>query len=332
MRHRQTLSTASATAVQHMQKALAQMNLQLSNVLSDIAGFTGMRIIRAIIAGEREAKKLSEFRDPRCKKSIDVIEKSLTGNYREEHLFSIQQGLETFDFYQQQILNCDKKIEEALIQLGSSDLVFPKSFTEKESEGKAPRTYEKNGNIFYFNPLEQLKNITKVDLTKIPGIEANLALKIISEIGVDMKRWPSEKHFTSWLGLSPENKVSGGKRLSSKTKASANRAAEGFRLAAFSLYRSQTALGAFLRRIKSKQGPPIAITATARKMAVIFYSLLTKGVEYIEIGLNYYEEKYKERVLKGLQKRAQDFGMIIVPSSNKERNDEIISDSTISCI
>lgn len=332
MCHRQTLITASATAVQHMQKALAQMNLQLSNVLSDIAGFTGMRIIRAIIAGEREAKKLSEFRDPRCKKSIDLIEKSLTGNYREEHLFSLQQGLETFDFYQQQILNCDKKIEEALIQLGSSDLVFPKSFTEKESEGKAPRTYKKNGNIFYFNPLEQLKNITKVDLTKIPGIEANLALKIISEIGVDMKRWPSEKHFTSWLGLSPENKVSGGKRLSSKTKASANRAAEGFRLAAFSLYRSQTALGAFLRRIKSKQGPPIAITATARKIAVIFYSLLTKGVEYIEIGLNYYEEKYKERILKGLQKRAQDFGMIIVPSSNKERNDEIISDSTISCI
>lgn len=246
---------------------------------------------------------------------------------------SLQQALETFDFYQQQILNCDKKIEEALIQLSPSDLTSKKFVEERKSEEKAPKTYKsRNGNGFYFDPLEQLKGITNVDLTKIPGIEANLALKIISEIGVDMKKWPSEKHFTSWLGLSPENKVSGGKRLSSKTTASANRAAEGFRLAAFSLYRSQTSLGAFLRRIKSKQGSPKAITATARKIAVIFYSLLTKGVEYIEIGLNYYEEKYKERVLKGLQKRAQDFGMMIVPASYKEREDASILEHKISYV
>ena len=133
-----------------------------------------------------------------------------------------------------------------------------------------------------------------------------------------MSKWPSEKHFTSWLGLSPENKVSGGKRLSSRTKASANRAAEGFRLAAFSLHRSQTALGSFLRRIKSKCGSPKAITATARKIAVIFYALLTKGTEYVERGLTYYEDQYKERVLRGLQKRAHDLGMILVPAPNKE--------------
>ena len=163
-----------------------------------------------------------------------------------------------------------------------------------------------------------LQEITRVDLTKIPGIEANLAVKILSEIGTDMNKWKSEKQFTSWLGLSPENKVSGGKQLSSKTKTSANRAAEGFRLAAFSLHRSQTALGGFLRRIKIKHGAPKAITATARKIAIIFYSMLTKGTEYVEMGLHYYEEKYKARLLKGLQKRAHELGMMIMPAPNKE--------------
>nr|MBA3814539.1 transposase [Alphaproteobacteria bacterium] len=152
-----------------------------------------------------------------------------------------------------------------------------------------------------------------VDITKVPGIEANLAVKILSEVGTDMQKWKSEKHFTSWLGLSPENKVSGGKQLSSRTKTSSSRAAECFRLAAFSLYNSKTALGAFLRRIKAKHGAPKAVTATARKIAVIFYSMLTKGTEYVEAGLQYYETQYKERVLKSLQKRAQELGCMLVP-------------------
>ena len=304
MRQRETLVRESSTAVQRMQKALSQMNLHLRNVLSDIVGLTGMKIIRSIVEGERDPKKLAGFRDPRCKQTVDTIEKSLTGNYREEHLFSLQQSLEIFDFYQQQILNCDKKIEEALIQLSPSDPKDEKGLEDekKESKPSVPRSYISSaGNAFYFNTSDYLKDIIKVDLTKIPGIESNLAIKILSEIGTDMSKWPSEKHFTSWLGLSPENKVSGGKRLSSRTKASANRAAEGFRLAAFSLHRSQTALGSFLRRIKSKCGSPKAITATARKIAVIFYALLTKGTEYVERGLTYYEDQYKERVLRGLQ-------------------------------
>ena len=331
MRQRESLVTESATAIQHMQKALSQMNLHLSNVLTDIVGLTGMKIIRAIVAGERDPKKLSEFRDPRCKQSIEMIEKSLTGNYREEHVFSLQQSLEIFDFYQQQILNCDKKIEEALIQLAPSCLKDEEVPEEKESKPILPRSYRSsNGNAFYFDSLSYLQNILQVDPTKIPRIEANLAIKILSEIGTDMSKWASEKHFTSWLGLSPENKVSGGKRLSSRTKASANRAAEGFRLAAFALHRSQTALGAFLRRIKAKCGAPKAITATARKIAVIFYSMLTRGTEYVERGLTYYDEQYKERLLRGLQKRAHDLGMIIVPASQKEGVESGISEQRLS--
>lgn len=324
MRQRETLITASATSVQHMQKALSQMNLHLSNVLSDIVGLTGRKIIRAIVAGDHDPKKLAEFRDPRCKQPQDIIEKSLTGNYRKEHLFSLVQALETFDFYQQQVLNCDQQIEDILSQLSSlhdldHKLEDQKPVEKRSSKSATPRTHRGHGgNTFYFDPLEYLKAIIKVDLTKIPGIEANLAIKILSEVGTDMKKWKSEKHFTSWLGLSPENKVSGGKQLSSKTKTSANRAAEGFRLAAFSLHRSQTALGGFLRRIKSKHGAPKAITATARKISVIFYSLLTKGTEYVEMGLHYYEKKYKERLLKGLQKRAHDLGMVLMPVSDKE--------------
>jgi hypothetical protein len=279
-RQRDILVSSSATCVHHMQKALTQMNLHLSNVLKDITGLTGMTIVRSIVAGERDPKKLAQFRDPRCKHSQEIIEKSLTGNYRPEHLFSLQQALESFDFYQQQILNCDKKIEEALMQLNPHP---PKSEDQDQRpKSNKPRTYKSSGgNMLYFDPSNHIQAITRVDLTKIPGIEVHLVVKILGEIGVDMKRWKTEKHFTSWLGLSPENKVSGGKRLSSKTKPTANRAAIFFRMAAFSLFRSQTALGGFLRRIKSKHGTAKAITATARKIAVLFYSMIKNGTEYV---------------------------------------------------
>ena len=319
MRQREALIKAASTSVQHMQKALSQMNLHLSNVLSDIAGLTGMQIIRAIVAGLHDPKKLAEFRHKNCKQPQEIIEKSLTGNYRVEHIFSLQQALEAFDFYQGQILKCDKEIKEALAHLAPTVL----NSNEKEIKPETPRTYQGHGNSFYFNPLEFLQTLNGVDITKIPGIECNLAVKILSEVGTDMKKWKSEKQFTSWLGLSPENKVSGGKRLSSKTKTSSNRAAECFRLAAFSLYRSQTALGGFLRRMKAKLGAPKAITATARKIAVIFYALLTKGTEYVESGLHYYEEQYKERLLKGLQKRAKELGCILVPLSLTDPEEKV---------
>lgn len=325
MRQRENLIKSASTAVQHMQKALSQMNLHLSNVLSDIAGLTGMAIIRSILAGVSDPKELAKLRHRNCKQPQDVIEKSLTGNYRSEHLFSLQQALETFDFYQKQILECDKQIESALAHLAVPSVNEDKTEESQPSCSpiEIPRTYKGHGNSFYFNPLDLLQTLNGVDVTKIPGIEANLAVKILSEIGTNMKKWRSEKHFTSWLGLSPENKVSGGKQLSARTKISSNRAAECFRLAAFALYQSKTALGAFLRRIKAKHGAPKAITATARKIAVIFYSMLTKGTEYVEAGLHCYEERYKERVLKGLQKRAQELGCMLVPIPSANAQQEL---------
>lgn len=322
-RQRDTLLENAASCTLRMQKALTQMNLHLSNVLSDITGLTGMQIIRAIVNGERDPKKLAKMRDPRCKNSVDVIEKSLTGNYREEHLFSLQQALESYDFYQQQIFTCDQKIESALIVLNPDSVKLENrkskdTDSDKDQNPKPklnqPRAYKsRRGNALYFNPLGHLQSILGVDLTKIPGIEGNLAVKILSEIGTDMKKWKTGKHFTSWLGLSPENKVSGGKRLSSRTKPSANRAALFFRMAAFSLFNSQTALGGFLRRMRAKLGAPKAITATARKIASLFYSMLVQGTDYVEAGLDYYDKQYKERVIRGLEKRAASFGYTLTP-------------------
>lgn len=298
-----------------MQKALTQMNLHLSNVLNAVTGKTGMLIIRAIVDGERDPKKLAMHPDQRCKNSQEIIEQSLTGNYRAEHLFSLQQALELFDFYQKQILECDKKTEEALVLLNPVPVSQPTAKkTENESKNTKPRTYKpKEGNFLYFDPSEYLFSLTGVDLTKISGIEANSALKLLSEIGIDMNKWNTSGHFTSWLGLSPENKVSGGKQLSSRTRRSANRAAGFFRMAAFALARSQTFLGAFFRRIKAKHGTAKAITATARKIAVIFYQMIKKGEEYVEAGMQQYEEKYQERLVKGMQKRASDLGYMLVP-------------------
>lgn len=322
-RQRDTLLENATSCTLRMQKALTQMNLHLSNVLSDITGLTGMQIIRTIVNGERDPKKLAKMRDPRCKNSVDVIEKSLTGNYREEHLFSLQQALESYDFYQQQIFTCDQKIESALIALNPDSVKLENRESKNTGSDKAqdpkskpnqPRTYKsRRGNVLYFNPLGHLQSILGVDLTKIPGIEGNLAVKILSEIGTDMKKWKTGKHFTSWLGLSPENKVSGGKRLSSRTKPSANRAALFFRMAAFSLFDSQTALGGFLRRMRAKLGAPKSITATARKIASLFYSMLVQGTDYVEAGLDYYDKQYKERVIRGLEKRAASFGYALTP-------------------
>ena len=312
-RQRAMLIEYMAIHIQHMQKALFQMNLQLSNVLSDITGATGMKIIRAIVDGQRDPKQLAQLRDYRCFKSQEEIEKSLIGTWREEHLFSLRQALELYDFYQKQLLNCDEKIEQALQVLNGEET--PTS-NERPSQEKKPRSYKsKKGNTLYFDVNTYLKSITGVDLTKIPGIDGNTALKLIGEIGLDMSCWKSAQHFSSWLGLSPENKVSGGKRLSSKTKPTANRASQTLRIAAGTLHRSQCALGGFLRRLKFRLGAPKAITATAHKLAVIIYSMLKNGTEYVEAGLKAYEQNYRERLIINLKKKATQLGFSLVPSS-----------------
>jgi transposase len=304
MRQRSMLITSAGIHIQHMQKALSQMNLQLHNVLSDITGETGMKIIRAIVAGERDPMKLASYRDKRCKNTLEVIAKSLTGSYREEHIFSLTQALELFDHYKEKILVCDQKIEKQISLF--QDVAQEKQNNPKSVHRIKSRPHRKNK--LSFDVKSHLIRITGVDLTAIPGIEAASALKIISEIGLDLSRWKSSKQFASWLGLCPGNKVSGGKQLGGKSKRTSNFAASTLRIAASSLHSSQSALGAFFRRLKSRLGAPKAITATAHKIAIIMYEMIKNQTEYNEIGQDYYEKQYRERLIKNLNSRAKMLG------------------------
>jgi transposase len=299
------LVKSAAAHIQHLQKALQQMNLLLHTVVSDITGVTGMKIMRAILAGERNPQVLAASRDQRCKQSAAVIAESLVGNYREEHLFALRQALELYEVYQAQIAACDREIERQLASFApvvEGEPPAPKrgANAAKESE-RALRTH--------------LYQMTGVDLTQLDGIQATTAVVLIAEIGCDMSRWPSAKHFASWLGLCPGTKVSGGKVLASRTKRVANRAATALRLAASSLYRSRSALGAYFRRLKARLGAPQAITAVAHKLARLVYSLLKHGTEYVDAGQDYYEQQYKARVMKNLKQRAKQLGYELVPTA-----------------
>jgi len=276
-----------------MQKALAQMNLQLHNVVSDITGVTGTRIIKAILAGERDTKALSSMRDPRCKNSEETIARSLQGNYRQEHLFSLRQSVELYEFYQAKISDCDQQVLEQLKIFDGTDNNDP--------------GYKPPGSVG-----EALQRMSGVNLADINGIDTNTALKIIAEIGIDMSRWKTAKHFASWLGLCPGTKVSGGKVLNSATKQVANKAAAALRMAAFSLINSKSALGAYIRRQRSRLGASKAITATAHKLARLVYSMLKSGTAFIDAGQEDYEERYRTRVVKNLKRKAQEMGFDLV--------------------
>ncbi len=237
------------------------MNIKLQHVISDITGKTGMEIIVAIMRGERDPRKLAQLRDPRIRADEDTIAKSLRGHWREEHIFELTQALELYKVYHTKIDECDRQIEKQLkrfedISGGGSLDTKPGS---KRSKGNAPR----------FDVRTHLYRMTGADLTEIDGVDGYTALKVVSEVGTDMTKWPTAKHFASWLGLSPNNRITGGKVISSRTKPNANRAAAALRMAASSLHRSDSALGAFLRRKKAHLGAPKAITATAHKLARI---------------------------------------------------------------
>lgn len=305
LRQREMLVQSTSSQMLRMQKALTQMNIQLHNVISDIAGETGLRIVRAIADGEYDPKVLARYRDGRCRSGIAVIEESLKGHYRKEHVFALKQALELYDVYQQKIADCDQEIKSWLER-------FNKDSGTKET---VERPFKAKRNKLNFDLKVYLNRLTGgIDLTLIPGIESLTALKVISEVGIDLSAWKTEKQFTAWLALSPNNRVSGGKRLSGRTKPSASRAAAAFRVAATAVQRTSTALGAYLRRLKSRIGPAKAITATARKLAVLFYKMLKHGVEYVEAGQDYYERQYKDRVVKSLERRAKDLGYTLVES------------------
>jgi transposase len=305
LRQRAMLIRGAATHIQHMQKALQQMNLLLHHVVSDITGLTGMTIIRAILAGERDPQVLAQHRDPRCKSSPEVIAKSLVGTYRDEHLFALAQAVALYDTYQAQLAACDQQIEQYLASL--------ERVTAEPPPPPAKRRQPPKHNQPRFDARTYLYQLTGVDLTTIDGIEAGGALALIAEIGTDMGRWKSVNHFVSWLGLCPGTKISGGKVLSSKSKPTASRAAAILRMAAGSLHHSQSALGAYYRRMAARIGKPQAVTATAHKLARIVYSMLKHGTAYVDAGQDYYERQYKARVVRNLEQRAKSLGFELVP-------------------
>lgn len=303
MRQRSMLVQYGAQHIQHIQKALHQMNVKLDKVLSDITGMTGLAILEAIVDGERDPQKLARLRRAQCRNDEATIAKALQGNWRDEHLFALRQALSLYKTYRQQIAECDCQIEAHL-----------ESFATKSEEPLPPAKGRKpSRNQLKFEARHSIHRITGVDLTRIDGIDDSTALKVLSEIGTDMSRWPTVRHFTSWLGLCPGNKLSGGKRLSGRTKPCANHAATALRMAASSLHRSKTALGAYLRRMKSRLGSPKAITATAHKLARLLYLTLKYGRAYTDPGQNWYERQYQDRILKSLTRKASELGYQLVP-------------------
>ena len=296
----------AAAHMQHMQKALIHMNLQLHHVISDISGVTGLKIIRAIVAGERDPDVLAAMRDVRCRESVETIRAAMVGNYQPEHVFALAQALALFDSYQERIADCDAQIEQTLQAL-NADRDQPEEPLAKARN----RTKQTNALSFDVRPL--LYQLTGIDLTQIHGIGPSVALTLVAECGTDLSRWPTEKHFTSWLTLSPGCKISGGKVLSSHTRKSNNRIAARLRLVATAVGRTETALGAFYRRLAVRIGKAKALTATARKIAILFYRAMRFGMQYADPGADQYEQRYRERVIKQLQRRAANFGFTLQP-------------------
>ena len=313
LRHRQTLVESAGTYIQRMQKALVQMNLQLPLVVSDITGVTGLRILRDIVAGQHDPHHLAEHRDYRCRASKADIVAALTGHYRPEHLFVLQQNLELFDVCQAQLVPCDRAID-AHVQTLTAPRASPTTPLPAPRVTKKPRDNEPRFEIR--TPLHHLTG--GVDLTPLDGIAPYTALKLVSEIGTDMRRWATEKHFTSWLTLAPKNKISGGRLLSSRTQPSANRAAAILRMAVMSLSRTQTALGAFYRRLAARIGKPQAITATARKLAILVYRALTGELVYRDSGADTYDCQQRTRTLHRLRQRAATLGFELVSRETGE--------------
>lgn len=319
LRHREKLIQNAGDHVRRMQKALVQMNLQLHTVISDITGETGMLILRDIVKGVTDPKILASYRHSRCHATEEEIEASLTGNYRREHVFVLRQNLELYDAYQRQVVACDGEIESLLQQIAPGQdepkTPLPPARTRRTNSNNAPR----------FEIRKLLYRLTGADLTQIHAIGPYTALRLVAEIGTDMGRWPSEKHFTAWLTLSPNNKVSGGKILSSKTRPSSNRAAAMLRMCAMSVGRTSTALGAYYRRLGYRVGKAKAITATARKLAILVYRVLRGDIDYSDPGAETYDAQHRTRTLRNLRNRAQRLGFGLIDLETGELMERGIS-------
>jgi transposase len=299
LRQRATLVRYAVRHIQHMQMALELMNLKLRCVLDDITGTTGQKIIQAILKGTRDPHKLAALRHPTCKHSAAEMAQALDGSYREEHLFALRLAYEAWQFYQKQIDKVDAQIQ-AQLNVMKSDRALPP--LAKKPTGK------RKPNDPRFDVRTALYYVVGLDLTELEGISELSALTIISEIGCDLKKFASVKNFTSWLGLCPNHKKTGGKVKSSRTRPGVNRAAQALRMGASSLHRSQSALGAYLRRMKSRLGAPEAVTAVAHKLARLVYYALKNGLQYVRKTQQEYEEQIKQQQIKSLKKKARRLG------------------------
>jgi len=304
-RQRDTLTKITSSIISRMQKAMAQMNIQLHNVISDITGVTGMRIIGAILEGARDPLKLANMKDPRIKSSHSTIAKSLRGDWREEHLFALQLNYDLYNYHVEKIKECDLMIENALSQFESK--VDEEKWSTLTQRKRSTHKYPLSSSIHQY-----LYRMTGVDFTTVDGFNTQTVLALVAECGIDHRKWKTEKHYASWLGLCPANQITGGKVKKRSTRKVINRAANALRISAQTLFHSNSALGAYARRMRMRLGAPQAITATAHKLARIYYRMLKYGKNYVDAGIEYYENKHKERVINNLKKRALQLGYEIV--------------------
>ena len=316
MRHRAGLVEMTSQHIQHMHKALTQMNVQIQHVINDITGFTGLAIVDAILEGQHDPATLAKLRDPRIKASEETIRKSLEGNWRQEHLFTLEQSRKSHQHYQEQIAACDEEIEKLVVafepRVDPVERPLPPNRKKKQSGRKKKNVNPKTG----FDVRTESYKLFGVDLTQIPGLMA-MILTLFSEVGRDMSRWPTAAHFVSWLGLCPDNDISGGRVLWKGLRRVQNRAGQMFRLAAFTLHHDQTPLGDYLRRMKSKLGPAGATTATAQKIAIIFYTMVKNQVEYDATLWAQRDAERDKRFEAKLKRQAQQLGYKLVPIEQK---------------
>ena len=309
-RHRGNLVAEASSVIQRMQKVLTEMNVQLSNVLSDLSGVSGMNMIQAILDGERDPWTLAAWVEPGVKATPEDIVKSLEGNWREELLFVLRQQVELYRIYQDKIRDCDLQLRKHLESLGS------KVDLQTQPLGPRPKGKKNSRNAPAFDLRTELYRITGIDWSQINGMDVLTAQTVISEAGADLSAFPSEKQFASWLGLCPTNQQSGAKILNRRTRKVVNRATVAFRNAAMTLIRSQSYLGAQYRRLRTRLGAPKAITAMARKLACLFYRLIKHGQQYVDKGTEYYEARYREQQIRALSRRAQKLGLqLVIPQT-----------------
>jgi hypothetical protein len=292
------------------------MNLQIQHVISDMTGTTGLAILDAILAGERNPAELAKLRDPRIKASREIVEKSLLGNWREEHLFTLRQSLELYRSYLSQIVTAEQKIESMLGEFAPHvDLEQKPLPPDAKKNRSGAKRRKKAGHSSNFDVRTEAYRLFGVDVTQIPGLESNV-LPLFSEVGREMTRWPTAGHFVSWLALCPDNDISGGRILWRGMRKANNRAGQIFRMAAQSLHRSQTPMGNYLRRLKAKFGPAGAITATARKIAILFYTLVSRQVEFDNSIWQTSDAERQQRLQRKLSNQARRLGYQLVPIDN----------------